>query len=305
VSSARRAQGDNWTAIPTDIAQSLKAILRDLSQAAAHARVVFASQLHYFFSIDPDFAKIELIPLFDWTRDATTAEQCWHGFVMWGRWLPGFTEQLLPQFHEMIARAGSEKSNNIRRATIGQITVLALYRLRDPVSNGWLSGVIRALDERELIALSAEIDHALNHTNANTVEKIWAAWLKRYWEDRLLGKPKPFGLEESKHTGCWALSTGKFFPEAVKLVAEIQPRPPFEHIGFLSRIESKELARTYPAATADLLLVYFSAPDLHVYVDETLQKIWRDLVQANLPMEKQRQLQEAMFRFGIDPQNWT
>jgi hypothetical protein len=224
---------------------------------------------------------------------------------MWGRWLPGFTEQLLPNFYEMVARAASEKSDNIRRATIMQITVLALYRLRDPISNGWLSCVIRTLDERELIALAAEIDHALEHMKADTVEETWAAWLKRYWEDRLLGKPKPFGREEAKHTGCWALSTGKYFPEAVKLVAAIQPRPAFEHIGFLSRIESKGLARTYPTATADLLLVYFSAPDLHIYADETLQEIWRDLIQANLPPEQQRQLREAMFRFGIDPQNST
>jgi hypothetical protein len=305
VSSAKRTEGDKWTTIPTEIAQNLKVILSDSSQAAAHARVVIASQLHYFFSIDPDFAQIQLIPLFDWSRDAMTAEQCWHGFVMWGRWLPGFTEQLLPNFHEIIARAASEKSDNIRRATIMQITVLALYRLHDPISNGWLSSVIRTLDERELIALAAEIDHALDQTKADTVEKIWAAWLKRYWEDRLLGRPKPLGLEEAKHTGCWALSTGRYFPEAVKLVAAIQPRPAFEHIGFLSRIESKGLARTYPTATAGLLLVYFSAPDLHIYADETLQKIWRDLIQANLPPEQQRQLRETMFRFGIDPQNWT
>jgi hypothetical protein len=305
VSSAKRTEGDKWTTIPTEITQSLKAILGDSSQAAAHARVVIASQLHYFFSIDRDFAQVELIPLFDWIRDMTTAEQCWHGFVMWGRWLPGFTEQLLPSFHEMIARAASEKSDNTRRATIMQIAALTLYRLRDPISNGWLSSVIRTLDERELVALAAEIDRALDHTKADTVEEIWTTWMKRYWDDRLLGRPKPFGLEEAKHTGCWALSAGRYFPEAVKLVAAIQPRPAFEHIGFLSRIESKGLARTYPTATADLLLVYFSVPDLHLYADETLQKIWRDLIQANLSPEQQRQLREAMFRFGIDPQNWT
>jgi len=305
ISSAKRTRGNEWTGIPTDIAESLKTMISSSSQAAVHVRVVIASQLHYLFSIDPAFAQAELLPLFEWSQNPATAEQCWHGFVMWGRWLPGFTEQLLPSFHQMVARAASEKSDNIRHATIMQVTVLALYRLRDPISNGWLSSVIRTLDEQELIALAAEIDRALDQTKADTVEEIWAAWLKRYWEDRLLGRPKPFGLEEAKRTGCWALSTGRYFPEAVKLVAAIQPRPAFEHIGFLSRIESKGLARTYPTATADLLLVYFSAPDLHVYADETLQKIWRDLIQENLPPEEQRQLREAMFRFGIDPQNWT
>src|SRR5439155_10362295 len=36
ISSARRTQGDKWPAIPTEIAQSLRAIIGDSSQAAAH-----------------------------------------------------------------------------------------------------------------------------------------------------------------------------------------------------------------------------------------------------------------------------
>ena len=304
ISSARRTEGDKWTSIPKQIAQQLKTIIDDSSKAAAHARVVFASQLHYFFSLDPAFAQTELLPLFDWMRDTTVAQQCWHGFVMWGRWLPGFTERLLPSFHQMIARAASE-SDNIRRATIMQITVLALYRLPDPLSNGWLPNVIRTLEEKELIALAAEIDHALSNADALPVEGIWARWLKRYWEERILGRPKPFTLDEARHIGCWALSSGRHFPEAVKLVAALQPRPRLEHVGFLSRIDSKGLAQKYPAATADLLLVYFSAPDLHVYADDTLRNIWRALVQAKLPPEHLRKVREAIFRFGPDPDEWT
>jgi hypothetical protein len=304
ISSAKRTEGDKWTGIPPEISESLRTIICDSSQAAAHARVVIASQLHYLFSIDPAFAQAELIPLFEWTRNAAAAEQCWHGFVMWGRWLPGFTEHLLPSFHEMITRAGSE-SDNIRRATIMQITVLALYRLPDPLSKGWFPNVVRTLEERELAALAAEIDHALRDVDASTVEEIWERWLKRYWEERILGRPKPFTLDEARHTGCWALSAGKHFPEAVKLVAALQPRPRFEHVGFLSRIDSKELAQRYPAATADLLLVYFSAPDLHPYADDTLRNIWRALLQAELPAEHLRKVREAMFRFGIDAKDWT
>jgi hypothetical protein len=305
VSSAKRTDADKWRGIPIEIAEALRTVLRDSSQAAAHARVVVASQLHYLFSIDPAFAQAELLPLFDWTRNATTAEQCWHGFVMWGRWLPGFTEQLLPSFNQMVARAASEKSDNIRHATIMQITVLALYRLPDPLSKNWLPNVIRTLEKEELAALAAEIDHALSNADAPTVEGIWDRWLKRYWEERILGRPKPFSLEEARHTGCWALSAGKHFPEAVELVAALKPRPRFEHMGFLSRVDSKALAQKFPASTADLLLIYLSAPDLHLYADDTLQNIWRALVQEKLPPEHLRKVREAIFRFGPDPNEWT
>jgi hypothetical protein len=304
ISGAKRNEGEKWAAIPPEIAQSLKTIIRDSSGAAAHARVVIASQLHYIFSIDPVFAQAELLSLFDWTRNATVAEQCWHGFLVWGRWLPGFTQKLLPSFDEMIRRASSQ-SDDVRRAIIMHVTALALYRLSDPLSNSWLPNVIRTLDEQDLCSLAAEIDHALSHINPSMAEGIWERWLKRYWEERILGRPKPFSVDEAKHTACWALSAGKHFSEAVELVAALQPTPRFEHVGFLSRIDSKQLAQKYPAATADLLLVYFSAPDLHPYPDDTLRNIWRALVQAGLPREHLRKLREAMFRFGLDPNDWT
>jgi hypothetical protein len=304
ISSAKRTEADKWKTIPSEIAQGLRTIINDSSQAATYARVVLASQLHYIFSIDPAFAQTELMSCFDWTRNAAVAEQCWHGFLVWGRWLPGFTEELLPSFDQMIRRARSQ-SADMRRAIIMHITGLALYRLSDPLSNGWLPGVIRTLGDQDLCSLAAEIDHALSQVNVSTVEGIWERWLKQYWEERILGRPKPFSIDEAKHAGCWALSVGKHFPEAVRLVAALQPTPRFEHIGFLSRVDSKGLAQKYPAATADLLLVYFSVPDLHVYADDTLRKIWQALVQANLPPQHLRKVREAMFRFGIDPNDWT
>jgi hypothetical protein len=304
ISSAKRTEDDKWAAIPSEIAQSLRTIIRGSSQAAAHARVVIASQLHYFFSIDPAFAQTELLPLFDWSLNATVAEQCWHGFLVWGRWLPGFTETLLPNFDEMVRRAGAQ-GDTIRRAIIVHIAGLALYRLPDPLSSGWLPKVIRTLEEGNRVSLSAEIDHSLSHVDTPTAEGIWERWLKRYWEERMLGRPKPLIPEEAKHMGGWVLSAGKHFPEAVALVAALEPMPRFEHIGFLNRLDEQQLARSYPAATGDLLLSYFSPQDLRPYADETLQNIWRALVKAELPSEHLRKLREAMLRFGLDPNEWT
>ncbi|HYI97408.1 MAG TPA: SIR2 family protein, partial [Bryobacteraceae bacterium] len=149
VSVAKASAGQRWTVIPPDIAQSIRRMIVHSSEAGAHARVVIASQLHYFFSVDPAFAQAELLPLFDWSRDATTAEQCWHGFLIWGRWLPGFTDQLLPSFDEIIRRTQSQPED-IRRAIIAHITELALYRLDDPLSNGWLPNVVRMLGDEDL-----------------------------------------------------------------------------------------------------------------------------------------------------------
>jgi hypothetical protein len=104
--------------------------------------------------------------------------------------------------------------------------------------------------------------------------------------------------------GCWALGLRKHFADAVKMVTALHPRPQLEQVGFLSRVESKGLASAYPAATADLLLVYFSAPGLHVYRDETLRKIWQALVDANLESQHLRAVKEAMLRLGVNADDW-
>lgn len=303
VSSAKRIAGDAWTKMPPDIAQSLSSMIRDTSEAAAHARVVIASQLHYFFSIDPAFAQAELLPLFDWSRNAQTAEQVWHGFLAWGRWLPGYTEQLLASFDEMIRRAKSQP-DDVRGAIITQITGLVLYRLSNPLSNDWLPSVIRTLDDEDLISLARSIDRELSRMNPSTADGIWERWLKQYWEERTLGRPKPISADEATAMGCWALGLRGYFADAVEKVAALNPKPRFEHVGFLSRVESKGLANAYPKSTADLLLVYLSAPGLHLDRDETLRKIWQALFDAALDPERLKALKETMLGLGVNADDW-
>jgi len=98
ISAARKPRGNHGEAIPQDIVGSLSAMLRSSGEAAANIRIVFASQLHYFFALDRLFTEAELLPLFNWQTDELTAEQCWQGFFWWGRWPPGLTERLLPHF---------------------------------------------------------------------------------------------------------------------------------------------------------------------------------------------------------------
>ena len=90
-SVARKTAGESWPSFPQDIARSLAVMLRSAAEAGAHVRIVFASQLHYFFALDSRFTETELLPLFDWKTDELRAEQCWQGFFWWGRWAPGLT----------------------------------------------------------------------------------------------------------------------------------------------------------------------------------------------------------------------
>jgi Domain of unknown function (DUF4020)/SIR2-like domain len=303
ISSARRTAGDKWTALPDGIVENMRAIIKGSSGASAHARIIFASQLHYLFSIDPSFAEEELLPLFDWSRSPLITEQCWHGFLTWGTCLPGFTPRLLSSFNEMVRLAPSQ-SELIRRAIITHVTGLAFYRLDNPLSDSWLHGIILMLDEKDLVALSASFDRELNRLETHKVEAIWERWLKKYWDERGLGRPKPLVSGEARHMGGWVLSLGKHFPEGVKLVGSLQPQPRLEHIGFLNRIKSKGLTEAYPNETAELLLVYLGGPNIGVFADETLKHIWKGLVQAKAESNLLQKVREEIFRHGFDPSDW-
>lgn len=300
VSVARKQAGDSWKQIPADIVDGLRLLIRGISDAAAHARVVLASQLHYFFSLDTQFAQTELSPLFDWRADPLKAEQCWHGFLFWGRWLPGLTEQLLPHFNETMNRA-AELPDRVREALVNHIAGLALFGVENPLANGWIMKVVQKLAERDLERLAWTIDRLLDETELKTAEGIWARWLHEYWKLRLLGTPKPLIGKEANETACWALSLGSCFPGAVKLVATMGSSVSFKHTALIHRIDNKGLAKKYPDATADLVLLYLRSPLNYFHSDKHVTAVWQDLRSGGVAKEKLVQIREAMFRLGHDP----
>ena len=91
VSASRRIDAESWTGMPAKIRVTIEKLLSETSGSAAHIRIVFASQLHYMFSLDPKFTSEKLLPLFDWNLDGLRAEQSWHGFLIWGRWATWLT----------------------------------------------------------------------------------------------------------------------------------------------------------------------------------------------------------------------
>lgn len=301
ISSTRKAAGDAWRSFPTSISNEISEMLRGTSGAAAHARILFASQLHYFFSLDASFARNELLPLFNWQSDELRAEQCWHGFLFWGRWLPGFTESLLPQFTETVIRK-AQLEKRTREHLIYHIAGIALFRLENPLLNNWLPNQVQKLDDDERIQLAAAIDRSLGEIDVSIAEKIWERWLAEYWKMRALNTPKPLLPKEATEMVCWALSVGRYFPDAVRLIPSLGREIDFEHAGLFWRIDKKKgLARMYPEATADLILFCLEFPLEYFFADEHTANVWRDLSQSGVTPEKLRKIREAMFRHGHDP----
>jgi hypothetical protein len=301
ISIEKKLVGENWTGIPEEIKGSLTEILRGTSGEAACARTVFGSQLHYFFSLDASFTMTEILPLFNWRADESRAEQCWHGFLFWGRWLAGFTEQLLPYFTETISRIG-KMSDRVREALIHQVAGVALFRLENPLANDWFPNVLLQFEDKDLSQLAATIDRYLGDVETSITEKIWGKWLADYWKMRLTNKPKAVVAEEGNEMGCWPFSLGRFFPDAVKLTMSMKGIITFEHTPIFLRLdEKKELVRNYPDATADLILFYFQCPLKYFFNSEQVKSVWQELRQTTIAREKLNKIREAMFKWDADP----
>jgi hypothetical protein len=301
ISVARKKAGDSWQGLPSEIASSVAEILRSSAGAAADARIVFASQLHYFFHLDSAFAERELLPLFDWNADPLRAEQCWHGYLWWGRWLPGLTERLLPQFDETLNRL-DKMPDDLRQHAISHVAGLALFLFDNPVASGWLTTTVAKLPQSDLDHFASEIDRLLDDTAPTVAEKIWDRWLKDYWEMRLLGKPKPLSRKEATEMVHWSLSLGQRLPNAVQLIQQMHSLVQFEHPDMLYRVEQKGIAKSQPQATADLLLFFFKSTQKHFYASDHVDKVWRDLKAGGVQPELLKKVREAMLALGHDPE---
>lgn len=301
ISSARKEAAENWVGIPQNIKDHLTDMLHGTSGASAYARVVLASQLHYFFSLDNQFAMAELLPLFEWQTDESRAEQCWHGFLFWGRWLPGFSDELLPHFTETISR-NARFTGRVRDTLIYQIAGVALFRIGNPLAGGWFSDVIQKLQEKDLIQLASAMDRYLGDVETPVAEKIWETWLAEYWNMRLLNVPKQLLPGEANEFACFAFSVGRYFPDAVKLAIKMKSTLIFGHTPVFLRLDQKkQLVRNFPNAVADYILLYLESPSTYLFADEKVANIWRELCQGGASREKLNKIREAMFRLGHDP----
>ena len=301
ISVARKMARDSWQAVPAAIATSLITILHSFAGEAAHARTVFASQLHYFYYLDSIFAKRELLPLFDWKGDPLRAEQCWNGYLWWGRWLPGLTELLLPQFDETLTRL-EQFPRDLRRHAISHVAALVLFLFDNPITSGWLTKTLLKFSQDHLDHFAAEIDRLLDDTDPTVAEKTWDRWLKDYWEMRLLGTPKPLSRREATEMVHWSLSLGQRLPDAVKLVHRMLGMVEFEHPDLLYRINRKGTAKSQPQAAAELTLFFFKANPRHFYPSDHIQEVWNDLNAGGVSKEILVKIREAMLALDHDPE---
>ena len=75
----------------------------------------------------------------------------------------------------------------------------------------------------------------------------WRCWLKRYWQNRLEGVPKPLESDEIKGMLKWLPHLTGVFSEAVDLAIQM-PKIQWNAGEMLYRLEKGDLPNTHPEA---------------------------------------------------------
>jgi SIR2-like domain/Domain of unknown function (DUF4020) len=299
ISVVREVSADSWKGIPDEIAESLHSILANSSNAGGYARAIFATSLDFFFSIDSSFFEQELLPLFNWQTSALHAEQCWNGFLQYGRWLPGFVSALLPHFERTVARI-DRFPEKIQERVVAHVATSALYLIDDPFADGWLPRMCEHLSGENLTRLAIGIDRLLDDSDIVRCEAAWDRWLLSYWNFRRLGTPRPLSHEEADAMACWSLSVGKYFPKAAEMTKSTPIAAAFRHTAFLYRLKKKKLANSYPQQVAELVVFCLKSARGGLFVGSHLIDLWNALRSAEISESVLNEIRSEALRHGID-----
>jgi hypothetical protein len=293
-----RLQKDKTTKLKLDDYKSIfnSALIGD-GRAAQLARVVLASQLHFLYVLDKDWTIRKAFAILDAKVDERRAKQCWHGFLYWGHWSDPMLVNLLDSYEAMFPFVDTE-SNEIRRMFCGHLSGIAIHSSIDPLEHGWLSRFLTKVTPATRALWAGEFRNVMGAISEESKISLWRRWLRKYWEERLQGRPlKLEGKEVTEMIG-WSIDLGPVFPEAVELIRE-SPNPEFGNSMIYYRLSESELLKQHPDSFADLLAFLTSKEGTRpIYDLEQLYKAVELLVELEPRNPRLRTLCDDLARLG-------
>ena len=285
-----------------DYLAALSKIVEDRTIAGRLGRAVLADYFASLLEIDESWTKKNLLPLFFRKNhsDADDYKAIWDGFLTRRRLTPFVAELLSEAFLDAIQHINSELSDQNRRdGFITCYTVMLVYFALDS-SEKWISEFFTHSDVEARHTFSDEIGHRLHHMNETQQQEQWNCWLKRYWQTRLEGVPKPLESDEIKRMMDWLPHLKGVFSEAVEMAIQMpQSESGVKRESWvIFKLESSDLPEMHPEATAKLVLYMRpSLPPTNTNLAYGHQKqIQRELIgrllQSPLPPELKTKLQE-------------
>lgn len=268
------------------------------SEAAAISVSVLAGQLSFLLAVEEAWTRENLLPLFAAeaasSGSATLHEAVWDGFLVGGRLLPAVAEALEPAFLTVVDSVG-KFSDWKRGAFLDYAATMMLYYVEDPLTE-WVPRLLRQLEENGKKEFAMAMARRLQQASPEVQLECWRRWLKRYWQNRLDGKPAGFTPVEAEAMFHWLSILQPVFPDAVDLAVQM-PVASVRRVPLrLSKLGDRYAGTKNMQALAKLAL-HLSDQDLGLDRRGQVRLIER-LLAEDLPRGTERRLEAAAAKLG-------
>ena len=276
-----------------DYLAALSKIVEDRTIAGRLGRAVIAGHFASLLEINESWTKKNLLPLFSKKNhsNADDYKAIWDGFLTLGRLIPSVAELLGKAFLQAVQYINSDISDRRDRFIEAYVNMIVYY-VNNPIKK-WISKFFTHSDAEARHTFADEIGDCLLHMDETQQQEHWNRWLKRYWQNRLEGVPRPLESDEIKRMLDWLPHLKGVFPEAVELAIQM---PQSESDGkrassVIFELEDSDLPEMHPEATAKLVL--YVRPSLaDGYEKQKQRELIGRLLQSPLPPELKTKLQE-------------
>jgi hypothetical protein len=294
LSVLRGRDGDQWKGIPSSVQTDLISVVTGKSTSAGLAEVIIASHFHYFFYLDAKFARTHLLSLFDWSVDEVRATRSWQGFLAWGRWQKSYLDEMLPLYAQTVSHL-NQLPPKFRESFAGHVAGIAVFGKTDALADGWLRSFIREFDREMRRHFAEALSAILGNMEADAATDLWNRWLRRFWDERVLGRPVPLDPDELNQMARWPLHLGKVVGEAVNLLmksATLHLQYPFAD----EELEKlRTLSETLPDPVADYLLIILRGLN-QLYDTKAVLQLMADLEAAGVDSIKLTGIRDELLR---------
>ncbi len=226
------AEREPFECLLPDQRQRFETLLGGTGHNAELARVVFASQVHFLFSADREWAQTHIVSLFDWNIDAARAAQAWSGFLVWGRWNAALFERMQPFVVQTLSHMNDLA--DVKRNFVSRLADVAVYSQVDSwQNNGWLFQYITLTAADDRAAWATEFGRSVESLGTDGARDLWNRWVAAYWDARLIGVPRPLADVERQAMVRWIRAFQAQFAGAVDRVLAAPPIS-LDHMTFYS-----------------------------------------------------------------------
>lgn len=297
LSRERKRQGDEWTAIPRTYQTLLARILRRDSFATELGSVVLASQLHFLYALDREWAVGNILPLFNWETSAPVAHQAWQGFLVWGRLSSeALVDDLLPFFEQTFSHLKDE-IDEYRHQFCLHLAVIAVDSSHDPLVRGWLPKFISTATVEDRASWAGRLEYVLGNRQPQARAEAWGRWLREYWDRRIRGIPLPFVEQELREMAGLTLKLEPIFEEAVaKFIASGPVDVGQDFVVY--QLSQTDLPESHPAAAARFLARLLESSGQPFWHLQAAQDVHRRLQAKGADVGVLGAIQEHLARLG-------